>query len=53
MPTLDDRLDRLATHRFRAKFHLRGRERALVELRGMDAIREHAHDKHRQEQPAR
>ena len=40
--TIDRRIDDLATHRFRAKFHLYGRERALVQLRGRDAIREHA-----------
>ncbi len=39
---IDRRLDGLATHRFRAKFRLVGRERALVLLRGRDAIREHA-----------
>lgn len=39
---IDRRLDVLATHRFRAKFRLYGRERALVLLRGRDAIREHA-----------
>ena len=41
---IDRRIDALATHRFRAKFHLYGRERALVLLRGRDAIREHAAD---------
>jgi hypothetical protein len=42
--TIDRRIDALATHRFRAKFHLYGRERALVLLRGREAIRDHAHD---------
>jgi hypothetical protein len=42
--SIDRRIDALTTHRFRAKFHLYGRERALVLLRGRDAIREHARD---------
>ncbi|MEA2440384.1 MAG: hypothetical protein QOH76_1808 [Thermoleophilaceae bacterium] len=42
--TTDERLDRISRQRFRAKFHLYGRDRATVELRGMGAIREHAHD---------
>jgi hypothetical protein len=41
---LDRRLDALGRHPFRAKFHLRGRERALVQLRGMPEIRRHAAD---------
>ena len=41
---IDERLDALAKQRFRASFHLRGRERALVELRGLRAIRSHAND---------
>ena len=40
---IDERLARITTHRFRARFHLRyGRDRALVELRGMEAVRRHA-----------
>jgi hypothetical protein len=39
---IDRRLEALARQRFRAKFHLRGREAALVELRGREAIRRHA-----------
>jgi hypothetical protein len=40
---IDARLDRLGTHHFRARFHLRyGRDRALVELRGMEVVRRHA-----------
>jgi hypothetical protein len=39
---IDERLDALAQQRFRARFHLRGRERALVELRGMEVVRRHA-----------
>jgi hypothetical protein len=42
--TIDRRIAGIATHRFRAEFHLYGRERALVLLRGRDAIREHARD---------
>lgn len=41
---IDRRLDDLASHPFRARFHRRGRERALVTLRGRDAIRRHAQD---------
>jgi hypothetical protein len=41
---IDERLERLAQHHFRAKFHLRGRDAALVELRGRETIRAHAHD---------
>jgi len=40
----DERLDALAQQPFRAGFHLQGRERALVELRGLRAIRGHADD---------
>jgi hypothetical protein len=41
---IDRRIDALAKHRFRAKFHLYGRDRALVLLRGRGTIREHAED---------
>jgi predicted Fe-S protein YdhL (DUF1289 family) len=41
---IDDKLDALAKQRFRASFHLQGRERALVHLRGLRAIRSHADD---------
>jgi hypothetical protein len=41
---IDERIDAIARHPFRAKFHLRARERAFVELRGMDTVRAHAHD---------
>jgi hypothetical protein len=40
--SIDERLDALAKQPFRVRFHLRGRERALVQLRGMRAIRCHA-----------
>jgi hypothetical protein len=40
---IDERLERITKHHFRARFHLRyGRDRALVELRGMEAVRRHA-----------
>jgi Domain of unknown function (DUF4186) len=41
---IDQRLDRLSGQRFRAKFHLRGRDAALVQLRGRETIRQHAED---------
>ena len=41
---VDDRIDTIARHPFRAKFHLRARERAYVDLRGMETVRAHAHD---------
>jgi hypothetical protein len=41
---IDDRLDQIARHPFRAKFHLRAHERAFVELRGMETVRAHARD---------
>jgi hypothetical protein len=40
--SIDSVLERLAGQPFRAKFHLRGREAATVELRGMDVMRRHA-----------
>lgn len=42
--SLDQRLDALARHPFRAKFHLRGRERATAELSGPSTMRWHAYD---------
>ena len=41
---LDARLRRITRHRFRARFHVRGRDRAIVDLRGMPTIRKHAAD---------
>jgi hypothetical protein len=41
---IDERLDAIGRHPFRAKFHLHGRERAEVKLRGMSTIRAHARD---------
>jgi Domain of unknown function (DUF4186) len=42
--TINSRLDALARQRFRARFHLRGRDAALVQLRGRETIRAHADD---------
>jgi hypothetical protein len=42
--TIDATLQRLSRQPFRAKFHLRGRERAFVQLRGMTTVRQHAFD---------
>jgi hypothetical protein len=39
---IDERSDAIGRHPFRARFHLRGRQRAIVQLRGMSAIRAHA-----------
>jgi hypothetical protein len=39
---IDEGLEAIGRQPFRARFHLRGRERALVELRGMEAVRGHA-----------
>jgi hypothetical protein len=44
MRDIDDRLGRIARQPFRAKFHLRGRDRATAELRGMPTIRLHGRD---------
>jgi hypothetical protein len=41
---IDERLDALAHNRFRARFHLQGRERGLAQLRGPETIRRHAHE---------
>jgi hypothetical protein len=42
MADLDATLHALAQQPFRARFHLRGRDAATVELRGMDVVRAHA-----------
>ncbi|MEU6575913.1 DUF4186 domain-containing protein [Streptomyces sp. NPDC046805] len=42
--SLDQRLDTIARHPFRAKFHLRGRDRAIAEERGPATMRWHAYD---------
>ena len=44
MRDLDATLEQLARQPFRARFHLRGRDAATVELRGMEVIRRHAHE---------
>ena len=41
---IDARIDAIARNPFRSKFHLRGRELAYVELRGMETVRAHARD---------
>ena len=41
---IDERLDRITKQRFRAKFHLYARDRATVELRGIETIDKHARD---------
>ena len=41
---MDERIDVIGRHPFRARFHLRGRERAIVQLHGMGAVRGHAED---------
>jgi hypothetical protein len=43
MSELDERIDRIGRQRFRAKFHLRGRDRGLAELRGPARLRDHAY----------
>jgi hypothetical protein len=44
MDSSDSRIDPIRTQPFRARFHLRGRDRATAILRGPSAIRSHAHD---------
>ena len=41
---IDARIDAIGRHPFRARFRLRGRERAIVQLRGMGAVRGHAEE---------
>jgi uncharacterized protein DUF4186 len=41
---IDDRIEAIGRHPFRAKFRLRGRDRAIVQLRGMSAVRKHAEE---------
>ncbi len=41
---IEARLDSMARHPFRAKFHLRGKERAMVEQKGQRTIRRHGAD---------
>src|SRR5690348_12638381 len=42
--SLDQRLDAIARHPFRARFRLRGRDLATAELKGPATIRWHAYD---------
>ncbi|MFF4211913.1 DUF4186 domain-containing protein [Streptomyces sp. NPDC001796] len=42
--SLDQKLDAVARHPFRAKFHLRGRDLATAQLKGPSTIRWHAYD---------
>lgn len=42
--SLEQRLDTIARRPFRAKFHLRGRDRATAQLNGPATIRRHAYD---------
>jgi hypothetical protein len=44
MGSVDERIDAIGRQRFRARFHLRGRDRATAILRGPSRIRAHAHD---------
>lgn len=44
MDEIDVRLLRIGKHPFRAKFQLRGRERAVVDLRGVATVRKHTED---------
>ena len=42
LDALDARLERMARTKFRGRIQLRGRDRAIVDLRGIETIREHA-----------
>jgi hypothetical protein len=44
MESLDDRIEAIREQPFRAKFHLRGRDRATAILRGPSSTHAHAHD---------
>ena len=44
MSALDPRIAEIGKQRFRARFHLRGRDRATAILRGPSAIRAHARE---------
>ncbi|NSC25476.1 DUF4186 domain-containing protein [Streptomyces albus subsp. chlorinus] len=44
MDDLDARLQRIGQQDFRAKFRLRGRDRAVVDLRGIATVRRHAEE---------
>jgi hypothetical protein len=42
--SIDERIDVIGRQPFRARFRLRGRERAIVQLHGLRAVRSHAVD---------
>jgi predicted Fe-S protein YdhL (DUF1289 family) len=42
--TIDTRIAQIAKQPFRAKFHLRGRDRGLAQLRGPEMLRRHAEE---------
>jgi hypothetical protein len=44
MESIDKRIGAIGRQPFRARFHLRGRDRATAILRGSGAIQAHAHD---------
>ena len=44
MDELDARLERIGRQPFRARFRLAGRDRAVVDLRGITTVRKHAED---------
>jgi hypothetical protein len=41
---MDELIDRISAQPFRAKFHLRSRDRGLAQLHGPERLRRHAHD---------
>jgi hypothetical protein len=41
---IDTRIEQIGKQPFRAKFHLRGRDRGLAQLRGPETLRRHAED---------
>jgi hypothetical protein len=44
MDMIDARIEQIGKQPFRAKFHLRGRDRGLAQLRGPDRVRRHAEE---------
>jgi predicted Fe-S protein YdhL (DUF1289 family) len=44
MDTIDARIEQIGKQPFRARFHLRGRDRGLAQLRGPETLRRHAHE---------
>lgn len=44
MDALDARLQRMSQSKFRARIQLRGRDRAVVDLRGIATVRKHARE---------